>query len=60
VGACGTAAVITPICSVTHGEMVYSFGSESVAGETLTRLYREIQGIQYGEIEDRHGWMTAV
>jgi len=60
VGACGTAAVITPVYSVTHGDTVYTFGSEKEAGATLTRLFTEIQGIQYGEIEDRHGWMVTV
>ena len=57
VGACGTAAVITPVYSVTHGKKVYTFGNENEAGPTLTRLFNELQGIQYGEIEDRHGWM---
>ncbi|MBN1757330.1 MAG: branched-chain amino acid aminotransferase [Chitinispirillaceae bacterium] len=60
VGACGTAAVITPVYSVTRGDTVYTFGSEKEAGATLTRLFKEIQGIQYGEIEDRHGWMVTV
>lgn len=57
VGACGTAVVITPICSIQHGERLYSYGKETEAGKTLTRLYNEIIGIQYGEIPDRHGWM---
>ena len=56
VGACGTAASITPVGSVTAAEKVYRFGSEDRAGEVLTKLYNEILGIQYGEIEDRHGW----
>lgn len=60
VGACGTAVVITPVYSVLHGEKLYTFGSENRAGDTLTRLYQEIQGIQYGDIADRHGWMVPV
>ncbi len=60
VGACGTAAVITPIYSINRGEKEYTFGEEGKAGETLTRLFNEIQGIQFGEIEDRHGWMVQV
>jgi branched-chain amino acid aminotransferase len=60
VGACGTAAVITPVYSITRGETVYTFGNEQDAGATLTRLFNEIQGIQYGEVDDRHGWMVAV
>ncbi|MBN2188571.1 MAG: branched-chain amino acid aminotransferase [Chitinispirillaceae bacterium] len=58
VGACGTAAVITPVCSITRGDKVYTFGKENEAGPTLTRLYKELQGIQYGEIDDRHRWMV--
>lgn len=60
VGACGTAAVITPVHSVTWGDKVFTFGAENKAGETLTRLFKELQGIQYGEIPDRHGWLVAV
>jgi len=56
VGACGTAASITPVGSVTTDSEVYRFGSEDSAGEVLTKLYNEIMAIQYGEIEDRHGW----
>ncbi|MHB9132271.1 MAG: branched-chain amino acid aminotransferase [Armatimonadota bacterium] len=60
VGACGTAAVITPIHAVNHGEQRYTFGESDKAGATLTALFQQLQGIQYGEIEDRHGWMTAL
>ena len=60
VGACGTAAVITPVHSITHGERIYTFGKEREAGPTLTKLYKELLGIQYGEIEDRHRWMTKL
>ena len=60
VGACGTAAVITPVYSITHGDRVYTFGKEHEAGPTLTKLFRELQGIQYGEIDDRHKWMLKV
>jgi branched-chain amino acid aminotransferase len=60
VGACGTAVVITPIHSVQHGSRLYTFGKEDESGPTLTRLYTEIQKIQYGEIPDKHGWMHEV
>jgi len=60
IGACGTAAVITPVYSITRGDKVYTFGKENEAGETLTRLFKEIQGIQYGEIDDKHNWMLPV
>ena len=60
VGACGTAAVITPIHAVHHGERVFRFGEKDVAGKTLTALYNELQGIQYAQDPDRHGWLAHV
>ncbi len=60
IGACGTAAVITPVYSVVHGSKTYTFGNENKAGDILTRFFKEIQGVQYGEIEDRHNWMMKV
>lgn len=60
VGACGTAAVLTPVYSITYGNKNFTYGKENEAGVTLTRLFKQIQGIQYGEIEDKHGWMNKV
>jgi branched-chain amino acid aminotransferase len=60
VGACGTAVVITPIYSIQYRDKLYTFGKENEAGPTLTKLYKEIKGIQYGDIEDRHNWMYKV
>ena len=58
IGACGTAAVITPIYSITRGEKTLCFGSSSRAGPTLERLYNAIQDIQFGRLPDRHHWMV--
>lgn len=60
VGACGTAAVITPVHSITWGGRKFIFGRPGVAGETLARLYQALQGIQYGEIPDKHNWLVKV
>ncbi|HEY3379573.1 MAG TPA: branched-chain amino acid aminotransferase [Armatimonadota bacterium] len=60
VGACGTAAVITPISAVHIGEQCFRFGKADEAGPTLTKLYRELQGIQYGDIADRHNWLLHI
>jgi branched-chain amino acid aminotransferase len=54
----GTAAVIAPV-----GELFYQGKSILVperADSICDRLFRTITGIQYGEIPDTHGWMTAV
>src|SRR5690606_13456626 len=56
----GTAAAITPIHAVHHGERVFRFGEKDKAGATLTKLYQTLQGIQYGEIADQHGWLRPV
>jgi branched-chain amino acid aminotransferase len=60
VGACGTAAVITPVHIIHYRDRAFRFGQPDIAGEVLTRLYNELQGIQYGEAPDRYGWLTVV
>lgn len=59
-GACGTAAVITPIGSITKGDDKYVFYSETEVGPTIKRLYEELVGIQYGDIEGPAGWVQTV
>jgi branched-chain amino acid aminotransferase len=55
----GTAAVISPVGSFScRGREVQVNGGRT--GELSLRLYREITGIQYGEIEDRHRWIHRV
>lgn len=60
VGACGTAAVITPVHSITRGDTTLTFGAQDRPGEMLSQLFKELQGIQYGEVPDRHGWMRRI
>ncbi|MDD2479703.1 MAG: branched-chain amino acid aminotransferase [Victivallaceae bacterium] len=59
VGACGTAVVITPVGRIFDGSTVYQYDTENM-GPELKKLYDAMTGIQYGEIEDRHGWMVEV
>lgn len=58
VGACGTAAVISPVGSVYDPDMEkkYVFGDGTKAGPWSVKLYEKLQGIQYGLEPDRHGW----
>jgi len=56
VGACGTATVAVPIASVTDSETKHEFGNFEVMNE----LRNTLQGIQYGELDDPHGWMREV
>ena len=59
-GACGTAAVISPISHLDDLETgkVYNFGDKP--GPWSTKLYETLRGIQYGTIEDKHGWTAVV
>ena len=60
VGACGTAAVITPIQSVQYRDRKFTFGKPGEAGPTLKKLYQALQSIQYGESEDSYRWLVEV
>ena len=51
----GTAAVICPVASIGYqGERLLT--SSSPPGELTLRLYQQLTGIQYGQIEDIHDW----
>ena len=47
-GACGTAAVISPIGGVQHGDDFHVFYSETEVGPVTRKLYDELTGIQFG------------
>ncbi|NLX19716.1 MAG: branched chain amino acid aminotransferase, partial [Desulfobulbus sp.] len=55
----GTAAVISPV-----GELVYQDEririNNGAAGELATRLFEELQGIQFGSHEDPYKWRVRV
>jgi hypothetical protein len=59
-GACGTAAVISPISHLDDIETgkVYSYGDKP--GVWSTKLYETLRGIQYGTVADKHGWTRVV
>ena len=59
-GACGTAAVISPISYIDDMETGkrYDFGPEP--GPKSKKLFETLRGIQYGTVEDKHGWTTVV
>lgn len=62
VGACGTAAVISPIGEIQDIDkgVVYKYCKDGKAGEISTKLYKMLTGIQYGEVEDKHKWNTII
>jgi len=59
-GACGTAAVITPIKKIFDplSGKTYDYGIE--AGPVSTKLYDLLRAIQYGDATDKHQWVEFV
>ena len=62
VGACGTAAVISPIGKIVDRESghVWQYCKDGKAGPISTKLYETLQGIQYGDLADTHGWINII
>jgi len=62
VGACGTAAVISPIKRIVDRESgkEYHYCKDGVAGPISTKLYITLKSIQEGEFEDKFGWNCFV
>lgn len=61
-GACGTAAVITPIRKIVDidKDKTYTYGDGSNPGPVTTKLYEKLIAIQYGDEEDPYGWITIL
>lgn len=59
-GACGTAALITPVGSITHYGIKHVFPYNKEMGPISKKLYDLLSGIQFGEIEDPNHWVTIL
>ena len=61
-GACGTAAVISPIHKIQDRETgkEYVISKDGKPGPWSIKMREILMGIQYGEIEDKYGWCTIV
>lgn len=61
-GACGTAAVISPISRIDDIELDVSYviSRDGKPGPVLTKLYHQLRAIQYGDAPDTHGWVTVL
>ena len=61
-GACGTAAVISPISAIvdrdTHKE--YVFSKDGKVGPVCVKLYHRLQDIQMGDYPDEHNWVEIL
>ena len=62
VGACGTAAIISPIGKIADldSNKEYKYCKDGKPGEFSTKLYNTLVGIQNGEIEDKFGWTEVI
>ncbi len=61
-GACGTAAVISPIEKIDDLEMgkSYVISKDGKPGPLSTKLYHALRAIQLGEAPDTHNWVTVL
>lgn len=59
-GACGTAAVITPIGSITYKGSKHTFPASNEMGPITKKLYDLMTGIQFGDIEDPDNWIMKL
>jgi len=61
-GACGTAAVITPIAKIVDPEKnkIYEYCRDGKPGPLSMRLLNKLMSIQSGDTEDTFGWITLV
>ena len=59
---CGTAAVCSPLSEVYDfdNDKTYVISKDGNPGPVVTKLYKRLQGIQKGDIEDTHGWNTIL
>lgn len=55
----GTAAGLTYLESITHKGHERVFRNRAM-GDLTREMLHELKGIQYGAVEDRHGWMVPV
>lgn len=61
-GACGTAAVISPIAKIFDPaeNKVYEYCKDGKPGPVTMKLYNKLISIQYGDDPDTYGWISIV
>ena len=61
-GACGTAAVISPIERIDdlENQKSYVIAKDGKPGPISEKLYNKLRGIQYGDEPDTHGWVMIL
>ena len=59
-GCCGTAAVITPVKSITYHDKVVTYSKNDEVGPVSQKLYDTLTSIQLGKIEDKFSWNLEI
>ncbi len=61
-GACGTAAVISPVGRIDDVDTgkSYVFSKDGKPGKVCEMLYNRLRAIQYGDEADKFGWITII
>ncbi len=59
-GCCGTAAVISPVKSITYREKKVAYLEDDEVGAVCRKLYDHLRGIQLGTEEDKYGWNLKI
>lgn len=59
-GCCGTAAVITPVGSITFRDRKVVYSKDGRAGRLTTELYQRLRAIQLGDAPDKYGWVYKI
>jgi len=55
----GTAAVVSPVGQLTYKDKTVIVNNNEI-GTLTQKIYDTLTGIQWGDIEDTHGWVTRV
>lgn len=59
-GCVGTAAVISPVGSITLNGKKITYGDGENAGPVAKKLYGKLTAIQYGDADDPYGWTEII
>ncbi|MBU0618297.1 MAG: branched-chain amino acid aminotransferase [Planctomycetes bacterium] len=59
-GCCGTAAVITPVGSITYRDRKAVYSKDGKAGKHSIELYEKLTAIQVGDEPDKYDWVRRI
>jgi len=62
VGACGTAAVITPVRKIVDPDTnkIYQYCEGTTPGPICSKLFHRLTAIQFGDEKDKFGWISFI